>query len=192
MTAGLERIIRGRTEHARQTDAMEISDESAEEFCTRMRPRLLGAITLFCGDREVAEDLTQETLARIWVHWPQVRSARSPEAWAHRAGLNLAASAFRRRGAERRARSRLADRRATEGTGLDQADTIAVRRAVAGLSTGQRKVLILRYYSDLSVTETAAVLRCSEGNVKAQTARAIDALRSKAGLLVHEEGHDGR
>lgn len=155
-----------------------------------MRSRLLGAITLFNGDRGVAEDLTQETLARIWAHWPQVQAARSPEAWAHRAGLNLSASAFRRRTAERRVRARLAGRSRTQDAEVDQADAITVRQAIAALTSGQRKVLIFRYYSELSVAEAAAVLRCSEGNVKAQTSRAIAALRAQSGLRIQEERDD--
>ncbi|MFI6067130.1 sigma factor-like helix-turn-helix DNA-binding protein [Micromonospora sp. NPDC051227] len=49
--------------------------------------------------------------------------------------------------------------------------------ALARLPRGQRTVLVLRFLCDLSLADTAAAMGCSEGNVKAQTARALAAVR---------------
>jgi RNA polymerase sigma factor (sigma-70 family) len=49
--------------------------------------------------------------------------------------------------------------------------------ALARLPPGQRAVLVLRYYADLSVEDTAAALGCSSGNVKSQASRGLAALR---------------
>jgi DNA-directed RNA polymerase specialized sigma24 family protein len=49
--------------------------------------------------------------------------------------------------------------------------------ALATLPPGARAVVVLRYWSDLSVEQVAAVLGCSTGNVKSQSARALDKLR---------------
>jgi RNA polymerase sigma factor (sigma-70 family) len=49
--------------------------------------------------------------------------------------------------------------------------------AIRELPAGQRAVLVLRFFDDLSVAETAATLECSEGTVKSQTARALDRMR---------------
>jgi RNA polymerase sigma factor (sigma-70 family) len=46
------------------------------------------------------------------------------------------------------------------------------------ISAGQRAVLVLRYWEDLDVEETARVLGCSTGTVKSQTARGLAALRA--------------
>lgn len=43
------------------------------EVCARLRPQLVGALTLHTGDRAVAEELAQETLVRLWQRWPRVR-----------------------------------------------------------------------------------------------------------------------
>jgi RNA polymerase sigma factor (sigma-70 family) len=57
---------------------------------------------------------------------------------------------------------------------LDREHLLAVIRR---LPAGQRAVLVLRFFEDLSVTETAAALDCSEGTVKSQTSRALDRIR---------------
>ena len=54
-------------------------------------------------------------------------------------------------------------------------------RALERLPKGQRAVLVLRYFSDLSVEDTAAVLGCSTGNVKSQTNKALANLRHLIG-----------
>jgi RNA polymerase sigma factor (sigma-70 family) len=54
---------------------------------------------------------------------------------------------------------------------------LAVMAAVATLPPRARAVVILRYWEDLSIEQTAAVLGCSAGNVKSQSARALSKLR---------------
>jgi DNA-directed RNA polymerase specialized sigma24 family protein len=85
------------------------ADDDAAELCRRLRPELVGALTLYCGDRHVAEDLAQQTLARVWASWGTVRQVADRRAYVHRMALNAARSQFRRRAAERRARQRLDD-----------------------------------------------------------------------------------
>ena len=60
--------------------------------------------------------------------------------------------------------------------------TIALR----SLTPGQRKVVVLRHYEDMSETQVAALLGCSVGTVKSQNARALARLRL---ALVEPEHH---
>jgi RNA polymerase sigma factor (sigma-70 family) len=101
----------------------------------------------------------------------------NPEGWLTRVAINMANSFFRRNAAESRARARVqadAMSRITESLPNGYLD---VRRAVAALPTRQRLALLLRYFEDLSVRETAEVMGCPEGTVKTLTHRAIGRLR---------------
>jgi RNA polymerase sigma factor (sigma-70 family) len=155
-------------------------------FCRREHPRLVGALSLYCGDSDVALELAQEALARACRDWGRVSQMAAPGAWTHRVAINLANRTFRRRAAERAAQHRQASGPPAPHE-PDHADAIAVRAAVVGLPRRQRTALVLRYYSDLPVAEVAELMSCSQGTVKALTHQAVAALRARSGLVEVEE-----
>jgi RNA polymerase sigma-70 factor (sigma-E family) len=170
-----------------------VDDETgAIEFCHRLRPRLVGTLSLLCGSAGVAEELTQEALARTWSNWPRVRELGEPaaSAWAHRVALNLARSWIRRQMAERRALARLGTDTA-EHHDPDMADAITIRRKVSALPRRQRTALVLRYYTDLPIAEVAELMGCAPGTVKSLTSKAIYTLRSEIAVHPAEEVPDG-
>ena len=146
-------------------------------FCEREHPRLVGALTLYTGDADLARDLAQEALARACQHWGRVGGMDKPGAWAQRVAFNLAHRAFGRRG-DRQLRAQAHTQRVHE---VDVGDAVAVRSAVAALAHRQRQAVILRFFLDLSVAETAVVMRCRVGTVKALTHQALDRLRVALG-----------
>src|SRR5215471_17285288 len=79
----------------------------AESWCRSMYPRLVGAMSLYCGSLEDAEDVAQETLSRAWERWASLNEHPAPESWAFRTAFNLANSRWRRLRNERRAHARL-------------------------------------------------------------------------------------
>ena len=160
------------------------------EFCRREHPRLVGALSLYCGDSYLAEELAQEALARACRSWSRIRDYDSPGAWAHRVALNLANSHFRRRTYERRARERLAARTPQAHHDSDSAVAMAVREAVRQLPVRQRTALVLRYFSDLPVADVARLMGCAEGTVRALTAQAVAALRGRLAVEILEENVD--
>jgi RNA polymerase sigma factor (sigma-70 family) len=162
------------------------NEDAAAAYCRLVRPQLVGVLTLYCGDRHLAEELAQDTLVRIWDRWAQIERLPAREAYVHRMAINAANSRFRRLGAERRARARLAAARPTE---TDHAAGLAVRQAVAALPRRQRTVLALRYFVDLPVDEVALLMGCAPGTVKSLTSKAIAGLR-RAGLVDNEETID--
>ena len=138
-------------------------DGEVEAFCQRVRPRLVGALALYCGDVAVAEELAQEALARAWLNWRRVRRYQSPDGWVHHVAFNLARSHLRRRRLERLH----SGQPATPPPAVPDRDwAVDVRRAIRRLPVRQRQALVLRYYADLSVDDTAAAMSCSAGTVK--------------------------
>jgi DNA-directed RNA polymerase specialized sigma24 family protein len=69
----------------------------------------------------------------------------------------------------------------TAGRARDTETRLDMRAALAGLPSRQRATLVLRFYCDLNVDQTAELLGCSAGTVKSQTAKGIDALRGRLG-----------
>lgn len=161
-------------------------DTELAALCRREHPRLVGTLSLYTGDAGLAQELAQEALERVVASWPQVRRMPAPGAWAHRVGINLANSHFRRRGAERRARAREEARSAHLPIEADAAWALDVRRAVAQLPKRQRAVVVLRFFADLSVHEVADLLGITDGTVKSSSAAALTTLRSVLALDLEE------
>ncbi len=70
-------------------------------FCEAEYPRLAGALTLYCGRQDVAEEMTREALARACQDWAKVQEKDSPRAWLYAVAFNLTRSYFRRKLIER-------------------------------------------------------------------------------------------
>lgn len=168
-------------------------EDARVAFCRHEFPRLVGTLTLYCGDADVAAELAQEALARACHRWGRVAAMEHPRAWLHRVGINLANRHYRRRAGERAAVQRAAARVVAVTEDHDLAEVLAVRAAVASLPSRQRTALVLRYYGDLPVRQVAEIMGCREGTVRALTAQAVARLRGEPGLLGEaEEARDGR
>lgn len=156
-------------------------DEALERFCVAEHPRLLGLLTLYVGDRGLAEQLAQDALVRLCQHWPRVRRMDHPRAWLTRVALNGATSWSRRRAAERRALIRYGpDRQVAPAS--DTASVLAVREALARLPEREPRVVVLRFYAGFDVAATAAAVGCPDGTVKSLTHRAVGRLRDELAL----------
>lgn len=178
--------------HTARLGAPYVHDVAAPVPCTRdtgaeltafirtEQPRLVGMLALYCGDRELAADLVQEALARACRDWGVVSGLESPGGWVRRVAINLANSAARRQKVHARAYESL-----VHGTAVaeenDDAGAIALRSALAKLPPRARMAVVLRYFDDLSVADTAKAMGCAEGTVKALTFEGINLLR-RAGL----------
>jgi RNA polymerase sigma-70 factor (sigma-E family) len=154
-------------------------DEEFREFMRDRASLLHQSAYLLCGDWHLAHDLVQDTLVKAYQHWPRVRQADRPDAYVRRILLNEARGRWRRR--ERTIPvSRFPEGR--EPVAPDAADEITRRagllQALHALPLRQRATIVLRYLEGMSERETAAVLGCSEGTVKSQSARALGTLRN--------------
>lgn len=148
------------------------------DLCVAEYPRLVGALRLVCDrDTELAEEFAQEAIARLRRDWHHVAEGRSPQAWLYRVGFNLANSHWRRIAVRRRLASRLVETSSVGDHADAAAERIDVRRALARLTDRERRVVVLRYFADLSVDETAQVLGASEQATRSLNHRALRKLR---------------
>ncbi|HEX6353686.1 SigE family RNA polymerase sigma factor [Actinophytocola sp.] len=167
----------------------EDDDESFHVFVARSTASLTRLAYLLCGDQHLANDLVQTCYIRLYGAWPKVRDKDTADSYARKALLRCWLNERRR--PWRRAESRdgvVPDQPApaTDPTGAAHL-TEVLRDALARLPARQRAAVVLRYWSQHSVTEAAAILRCSEGNVKSQSARGLAALRAALGTETLQE-----
>ena len=138
--------------------------------------RLAYSLTLDVGR---AEDLVQESLAKLWGKWPQVRDG-APEAYVRQTIVNGAISASRRRWKGEEPHWELPEppvpRGPLESDAIDQRDWL--RRGLADLSMLQRAVVVLRYAEDMSERQVAETLGISTGSVKTHAFRGLARLRA--------------
>ena len=153
-----------------------------EEFAHARAPHLLRAAWVLCGDRHQAEDLVQETLAKVYVRWHRRLGGRieNPAAYAQTVLVRTFLSARRRRSSGELPYADVPDATAPDRS-VDTELQLDVAEALAGLAPSDRAVLVLRYLEDRSVIETAAVLRLSQGAVRNRSMRALDRLRPMLG-----------
>jgi RNA polymerase sigma-70 factor (sigma-E family) len=148
------------------------------EYLAARWPYLHRTAFLLCGDAHRAEDVVQDTAIRLYLKWDRVEAADNMNAYVHRILVRLCLRQHRSAWSRVLLMARTPDREAPSAGNVEERDRIT--RALGRLGPRQRMVIVLRYFCDLSVIETAAALDCSEGNVKSQAARALATLR---GLL---------
>lgn len=165
---------------------------SFEQFVEGSASRMLTLAMLLTGHSRVdAEDLLQTVLERAYRRWRRICATGDPVPYVRRMLVNAAVDRWRL--LRRRPELSLApDGPLPTGAALDGPDVSAavadqdlLWRALACLPSGQRAVLVLRYYEDLTEGQTAAVLGCSVGSVKTQTSRALSKLR---GIVTVDDG----
>ncbi len=150
-------------------------------FVTHHDRVLLGFAQMIAGNRADAEDLVQNALAKAFLRWDRLGSDDFDAlAYVRRIIVNDHHSLWRR--AFKR-REHATEHLPEVGVHDDHPDD-ELWQQVMGLPPRQRAVIALRYYSDMSVADTAGVLRCTEGTVKSQTSRALATLRG----MIEEEG----
>ena len=141
------------------------------------------AYVLAAGDTHLAEDLVQETLSRVYVHWNKVAAADNAAAYAHTVLVRTFLTYRRRRSSDESPTGYLPD---SAGPGADTALRLTLLDALGQLPPRERAVLLLRYWEDRSVEETAATLKLSRGAVRSRGTRALARLRGLLGSSLSE------
>lgn len=145
------------------------------EFVQSRLDRLRRAAYLLCGDWHTADDLVSTALVKLLRHWRRVATMAHPDAYARQVLLRAWLDERRRPWHREQTWAQPPDQhQAGPESGLDR---LTVLHYLAGLPPRRRAVLVLRYFCDLTVEETAETLGIGTGTVKSQTARALEALR---------------
>lgn len=158
---------------------MKVVDADFASFVRANEQALLRLAWLLMADRYAAEDLVQTALEKTMPKWPTIRHD-DPMAYVHRVMLNTRTSWWRRHRGRESTTSEVDDIAVDDATeAFADRDRLAI--AMRSLPEGQRKVVVLRHYEDLSEAQVAALLGCSLGTVKSQNARALARLRAALG-----------
>jgi len=150
-------------------------------FVHETAARLHRTALLMTADHHLAEDLVQATYARLYANWRRVRRADNPVGYAMATLTNVHLSHRRLRRSGEIPVSETAEtsfHHESPDTALD------VLAALRELSPIDRTILVLRYWEDRSVTQTAGALGISESAVRTRSKRAAERLRVR--LVDHQ------
>ena len=146
-----------------------------ESLVRAYSPELYRYAYWLCHDRFQAEDLVQETFARAWKSWDNLRDDMAAKSWFYTILRNEHARLFERKRFDiddSQELDELVDR-----SGGDPAQELEVREALHALPRGYREPLVLQVLGGYSCAEIAATMNLSEGAVMTRLTRARMALR---------------
>jgi RNA polymerase sigma factor (sigma-70 family) len=135
-------------------------------------------------DAERARDATQETAVRFLKQLPQFRGESQIQTWSMGIAINVVREM-------KRSMARLPDTEPELLAAIPRAGIAPIEYAsgaeeksmllasLSQLPERQREAIVLRFFEDLSVEETAVAMKCAEGTVKATVHQALRTLRTK-------------
>jgi RNA polymerase sigma-70 factor (sigma-E family) len=157
---------------------MRSTTDDFEEFARARTPQLYRTAWLLTGDRHHAEDLVQETLAKMFRAWRGRQRIDNPPAYAQTVLARTFISQRRRRSWSEKPVASMPERADRPG---DPALRISLQNALAELAPLDRAVLVLRFFEDRSVEQVALDLGKNAGAIRTRTSRALDRLRAVLG-----------
>lgn len=152
-----------------------------DTFYTKHRNEIGSALGFTLGSQALGEEAVDEAMARAYQQWKKVGQYENAAGWVYRAGLNWGRS-WQRSMFRRKRREESVARSAettTELTGVRP----ELMEALSDLSIDQRAVVVLRYYCDWTVEDTATALDITEGTVKSRSSRGLERLRGSLGTI---------
>jgi RNA polymerase sigma factor (sigma-70 family) len=159
------------------------ADEDFRTMFVASYPSVARTVSLLVGDREVAQEITQEAFIQLLVHWRKVSRFEQPGLWVRRVAIRRAQRErhriWKRSGIEQSATA------VFESATPDEPDD-EVRGAVDELPPKQRAVVVLFYFEDRPMEEIAELLGCSVSTGWSQ----LHTARRKLALLLSEEVDD--
>jgi RNA polymerase sigma-70 factor (sigma-E family) len=155
-----------------------VEDQDFEQFAFAHAAGLYRAAWLLCGDHWSAEDLVQETLARVYSRWHRVYAADNPAAYVQTVLFRTFVSGKRRLSSTETPMERLPESSTPPD---DHALRLALMAALGELPRADRVVLVMRYLLDLDVATVARQLGVSQNAVRSRSSRALLKVRDRLG-----------
>lgn len=153
-----------------------------ENIVRRWQTPLINLAYRFCRDRQRAEDMAQDAFMHIYRKLHKFSGASAFSTWIFSTSLNLYRSAMRRKSLPVDAIDTLAEIASGHVPQLQleqQEREELLRRAVAALPSRYRDAVIVYYFREKDMAETAAILGIPEGTAKAWLHRGRELLRRK-------------
>ncbi|GAA2148880.1 SigE family RNA polymerase sigma factor [Glycomyces algeriensis] len=148
-----------------------------EAFALAQRESLQRFAYYLCGDWHEADDIVQKALTKLFTAWHRVELGGAP-AYTRRIVTNVFFSHRRLAWVRREKTAETLPVQAVDRPQEEVDLRLTVLGALHLLSPRERATLVLRYWEQLSVAETAEAMGCSAGTVKSQTSRGLNKLRS--------------
>ena len=168
-------------------------EEEFRQFAASRQKQLLRSAYLLCGDWHAAEDLVQTAFGLIYRYWHRACRAEYPDAYAKQVLYRCYLKEKRKKGFATVPLEQAPEPVAPDpgAAGPDDERLSALLTALADLPERARAVVVLRFWEDYSVAQTAEALRVSQGTVKSQTARALAMMRVRIAGSFSEESRNG-
>ncbi|MFF5182543.1 SigE family RNA polymerase sigma factor [Streptomyces sp. NPDC000345] len=160
------------------------ADEYAEFAAARTGHLYRSACLLTAGDTHLAEDLVQETLGRLYVRWGRMSRVDNPAGYAQTVLTRTFLAHQRRRSSRERAVESFPD--VPDGSRTDTPLRLTLLQALGRLPAKDRAVVVLRYWEDRSIEETAGAMNASPAAVRTRCSRALGRLRELLGEDIGE------
>jgi RNA polymerase sigma-70 factor (sigma-E family) len=158
-------------------DPIDPAEDGFDDYVRRHGQALSRSAFLLTGDRQLAEDLVQTSLAKLLSRWGRVVATGDPTPYV-RTVIVRTAIAWRRRRWHGEVPTSPLPEPSGSGPDLTEERRDLLRMALLQVPARQRAALVLRFYEDLSVADTARAMGCSAGTVKSQTAKGLARMRA--------------
>jgi RNA polymerase sigma-70 factor (sigma-E family) len=152
--------------------------EAFREYVVARKAALLRTAYLVSGDWHQAEDIVSTAMVKLYTSWRRAREVEHVDAYVRRIVIRVYLDEQRRPWRRERPTEVLPEPIYPGSAGDGQAaHRTDLRRLLAQMPARQRAVLVLRFYDDMSVAQTADAMRLSVTATKSLTIRALSSIR---------------
>ena len=163
-------------------DAVKSGDlQQASILFDRYHKRIFNFLTQLTRDRDLAEDLTQNTFLRLMKYRSSFKSGNRFQSWIYQVARNVFSDHYQAH------KNRYSNFVAVENMKEDVMDTeeysevenreALIHRSMAKLTDEQRELLVLTRFQHMKYEEVAAIMDTTVANIKVKVHRAIARLR---------------